>query len=120
MIIVFTGHRNKLCNAGHFAALSRQYPGAVWVCGGAVGFDSQVMEFAAQLQHACTVVPPDYQFGRAAPLIRNRAMVDTADLVIACHDGRATGGTTATMAYARKRGVPVTLWPALMLDTAPA
>ena len=35
---------------------------------------------------------------------RNRFMVDRSQLVIAVYDGRAGGGTTRTLAYARKTG----------------
>lgn len=36
--------------------------------------------------------------------VRNRYMVNQSSLVIAAHDGRRTGGTAATVGYARKLG----------------
>jgi len=38
---------------------------------------------------------------------RDRAMVDDADEVLAVWDGRETGGTAATVAYAKKQQKPV-------------
>jgi hypothetical protein len=40
---------------------------------------------------------------------RNRWLVDEHDAVIAVYDGRKTGGTYATLQYARKQGKPI-LW----------
>lgn len=41
---------------------------------------------------------------------RNRYMVDNADVVLACFDGKA-GGTEVTMDYAEKNEVPVMILP---------
>jgi len=38
---------------------------------------------------------------------RNRLLVNGAQLVIACYDGRPTGGTAYTVRYAARKGVPV-------------
>lgn len=38
---------------------------------------------------------------------RNRYMIDHSGACIACWDGRASGGTAATVRYAAQRGVPV-------------
>ncbi len=38
---------------------------------------------------------------------RNRALVDGAQLVITCYDGRPSGGTAFTVRYAAQKGVPV-------------
>lgn len=42
------------------------------------------------------------QYSKGCYMVRNRYMVDCSTLVIAVHDGRKTGGTAATIRYARK------------------
>lgn len=42
------------------------------------------------------------QYSRNCYMVRNRYMIDYSTLVIAVHDGRKTGGTAATIKYARK------------------
>jgi len=42
------------------------------------------------------------QYSKSCYMVRNRYMVDCSTLVIAVHDGRKTGGTAATIRYARK------------------
>ncbi len=39
--ISFTGHRDKQCDEADLSALWKEFPGAVWVTGGAIGFDRQ-------------------------------------------------------------------------------
>ncbi|NLS78827.1 MAG: DUF2493 domain-containing protein [Chloroflexi bacterium] len=92
------------------AALAAEFPGAVWVHGGAAGFDAQVARYAQAHDIPQLVIRPAYdQYGRAAPLIRDRQMVDLADLLVACYDGRPRGGTCYTVSYARRRGVETRL-----------
>ena len=43
------------------------------------------------------------QYSKSCFMVRNRYMIDSSTLVIAVHDGRKTGGTAATIRYARKR-----------------
>lgn len=42
-----------------------------------------------------------------APLIRNQAIVDRVDRMVACYDGRKKGGTLFTINYAHKVHKPV-------------
>ena len=114
MIIGFTGHRDRVCEESDLLAIEEQYPGAVWVHGGAIGFDSQVNRVAIALgkrELAGTIVikRPDYKrFGRyRAPLERNKEIVDMAEIIFACYDGRESGGTVQTMGYAESVGKTV-------------
>ena len=53
-----------------------------------------------------TVFLPQYErYGRAAPIIRNKAIVDHADRIIAFWDGTSTG-TLSVIKYAKKTGKP--------------
>lgn len=108
--IGFTGHRDRLSNPGSLRRLEERYPGATWVHGGAIGFDSQVDAIARELGkvegETLIVIRPDYKQYRptVAPLIRNRQIVDMSDFVVACFDGRKKGGTRQCTDYARDVG----------------
>lgn len=117
MRIVFTGHRDRVTVVESLQSVLTSYPGAVWVHGGATGFDQQVERFARAHGIVSDVVRPDYKSHhfKKAPLIRDEQMVNSCDLVIACYDGRGKGGTFHTIQYARKSGKPVAVVPAISL-----
>ena len=103
MKIGFTGHRNKMVSHEDLEKLMIIYPGSTWIHGGAVGFDQQVESFANKNKIQQIVHHPDYkQYGKAAPLIRNRKIVEDVDILIACWDGRKQGGTYYTINFASK------------------
>jgi hypothetical protein len=114
MKIVFTGHRDKIGAVEMLDAIAGLYEDAIWVHGGATGFDAQVSEYARTHHIGELVVRPDYkQFAaRVAPIMRNKAMLAQADLVVACYDGRKSGGTYLTISEARKLGIKVIILPA--------
>lgn len=109
MIIGFTGHRNKLCNEQSLLRIEERFPGATWVHGGADGFDTQVHEVGLRLGkvvgETLLVIRPDYKryHYSVAPLIRNQEIVDIAELMVACYDGRKKGGTYQCIGYAKNR-----------------
>lgn len=113
MVIGFTGHRNRSANKESLLRFELRYPGATWVHGGAEGFDTQVQETALELGkvlgETIIVIYPDYDAypPNVAPLKRNELIVDKAQLLIACYDGRKRGGTFYTINYARRQGIPV-------------
>jgi hypothetical protein len=110
--IGFTGHRNRTVDEAELTKIHARYPDAVWVHGGAVGFDSQVDAYAKAHGIKLLVYNPAYtKHGSQAPLIRNRLIVDMTDMLIACYDGRAGGGTVYTMTYAKQQGKPVVVIP---------
>lgn len=47
------------------------------------------------------------QYFRGCFMVRNHYMVNHSQRVIAVYDGRSSGGTAATVRYARANGVPV-------------
>ena len=50
---------------------------------------------------------PDYdKYGKAAPLVRDRLIVDNSDCVLAFWDGKSRG-TKYTLDYAREQGKPI-------------
>ena len=62
------------------------------ISGGAKGIDACAKEFAADNGIVLNEILPDYKkFGRAAPLIRNKQIVKTADKAIVFWDGKSKG-----------------------------
>lgn len=80
------------------------------VSGGAMGIDTLAEEYAKKHGLPIRVIRPNYSvFGKQAPLLRNRQIVECADLVIAVWDGHSPG-TAYTVDYAHEKGVPVQLY----------
>ena len=74
------------------------------VSGGAVGVDSCAAEYAKNKGLRLTVFLPEYeQYGRAAPIVRNKKIVDYSDKIIAFWDGKSKG-TQSVIKYAEKQG----------------
>jgi predicted Rossmann fold nucleotide-binding protein DprA/Smf involved in DNA uptake len=73
------------------------------ISGGAKGADGLAERLARELELPITVIKPDWaQFGRAAGPIRNREIVNAADIVIAFWDGKSKG-TKSALDYARQQ-----------------
>ena len=72
------------------------------VSGGAEGVDTCAAKYAREKGIKLTVFLPEYSlYGRGAPLVRNRKIVEYADKVIAFWDGKSKG-TLFTINYAKK------------------
>ena len=62
------------------------------ISGGARGVDSLAEQYADKNRISKLVLRPNYvKYGKAAPLIRNKQMVDIADKVIVFWDGITKG-----------------------------
>ncbi len=76
------------------------------VSGGALGVDTAAAEYARKNGLKLTEFLPQYDlYGRGAPIVRNRRIVDFADEVVAFWDGRSKG-TLSAIEYARKSQKP--------------
>ena len=76
------------------------------VSGGAVGADRCAAEYANKNGLKLTEFLPEYaRYGRLAPVIRNRKIVNYADKIIAFWDGNSNG-TLLVINYAKKVGKP--------------
>ena len=76
------------------------------VSGGAVGVDRFAAEYAKSHSLPLTEFLPDYQqYGRAAPIVRNKRIVDYADKVVVFWDG-SSRGSLSVIEYAEKVGKP--------------
>lgn len=76
------------------------------VSGGAKGVDTMVREYAKE--NGITIVEflPRYEiYGRGAPIIRNKEIVNYADKIIAFWDGKSNG-TMSVIKYAEKINRP--------------
>ena len=78
-----------------------------------VGF--RIIAHPSNLITKTAEIPHDEIHEKAAPKKRDRAMVDAAEILVACPGAREPvkgSGTWYTIAYARRRGVPVRfVWP---------
>ena len=74
------------------------------VSGGAAGIDTLAAEYAKRNGLKLTVFLPEYEkYGRAAPIVRNKQIVDYADKVVALWNG-SSKGTMSVIEYAEKIG----------------
>lgn len=79
------------------------------VSGGALGVDFCAAEYAKNKGLKLTEFLPQYnRYGRAAPIIRNKELVDYADKVIVFWNGRSKG-TLSVIEYATKIKKPFKL-----------
>ncbi len=79
------------------------------VSGGADGVDQCAAEYANNHGLKLTVFLPQYKlYGRAAPIVRNKEIVDYCDQVVAFWDG-CSKGTLSVIKYAKKIGKPCTI-----------
>ena len=76
------------------------------VSGGAVGADRCAAEYAKKNGLKLTEFLPEYAlYGRAAPIKRNKEIVDYADKVIVFWNG-SSKGSLSVIKYAEKTGKP--------------
>ncbi len=100
MKIAVIGSRNIVAaDIGKYAAGADEI-----VSGGAVGIDTCAEEYARANSLKFTVFLPEYErYGRAAPIVRNKQIVDYADKIFAFWDGKSKG-TLSVIKYAEKVG----------------
>lgn len=74
------------------------------VSGGAKGIDTCAAEYARKSSLKLTEFLPEYdKYGRAAPIVRNKTIVEYADFVLAFWDGKSKG-TLSVIKYCQKIG----------------
>ena len=76
------------------------------ISGGAIGVDTCAAEYAKRKGLKLTVFLPEYEkYGRAAPIVRNKEIVDHADMILIFWNG-SSKGTLSVIKYAQKTGKP--------------
>lgn len=79
------------------------------VSGGAMSVDRCAAQYARAHNLLLTEFLPEYQkYGRGAPIIRNKKIVDCADTVLAFWDG-SSRGTKSVIDYCQKQHKPCTV-----------
>ena len=74
------------------------------VSGGAIGVDTCAAQYARRQGLKLTEFLPEYKlYGRAAPILRNKPIVDYADKVLVFWNG-SSKGTLSVIRYAEKVG----------------
>lgn len=77
------------------------------VSGGARGIDTCAKEYASNKGIKLVEFLPNYElFGKSAPLIRNKQIVNYADYILAFWDGKSRG-TKFVIDYAEKNNKPL-------------
>ena len=77
------------------------------VSGGAAGVDACAAKFSKDMGIKLTEFLPEYKkYGRRAPIVRNKQIVDYADKVIAFWDG-SSRGTLSVIKYAKEQSKPI-------------
>ena len=104
MKLAIIGSRN--CPPIDIEAHLKSMPDTI-VSGGAKGADTYAREFAQKHNLNLIEFLPDYdKYGRKAPLVRNKLIVEECDCVLAFWDGKSRG-TKFTIDYANEKGKPV-------------
>jgi predicted Rossmann fold nucleotide-binding protein DprA/Smf involved in DNA uptake len=105
MKIAIIGSRNiTVSNIGEYVKGCTEI-----VSGGAKGVDACAAKYASNNGLTLTIFTPEYErYGRAAPILRNKKIVDYADKVIAFWDG-SSKGTLSVISYAKKVGKDCTV-----------
>ena len=79
------------------------------ISGGAKGVDTLAEKYADKHKLSKLILRPNYaRYGKAAPILRNREMVDLADKVIIVWNGTSRG-TNQTLDYAKSTEKDVSL-----------
>ncbi len=104
MKLAIIGSRN--CPPIDIEAQLKYIPDTI-VSGGARGADTYAREFAQK--HNLTLIEflPEYdKYGKGAPLVRNKLIIDNCDCVLAFWDGKSRG-TKFTLDYAKEKNKPI-------------
>lgn len=97
---------SRSCPAIDIASHLKYIPDTI-ISGGARGADTYARLFAKE--HNLTLIEylPEYdKYGKQAPLIRNKQIVEACDCLIAFWDGNSRG-TKFTLDYAKECGKPI-------------
>lgn len=107
MKLAIVGSRTieKLCLEGYIPPET-----TLIISGGANGVDRIGEEYADAHKLSKLIIRPEYKkYGRGAPIIRNKVIVDAADEVLVFWDG-VSKGTKSVIDYAKKQKKPIRVY----------
>lgn len=94
---------SRTCPEVNIASYIEINPEAI-ISGGAKGADTYARKYAIEKGIPLIEYLPDYKtYGRIAPIIRNRQIIDACDSVLAFWDGKSHG-TKRAIDYAKSQG----------------
>lgn len=110
MKIAIIGSRNLSLTIDQVYNEVRKFRPTMIVSGGARGIDTiaKSMAYAHNIQ-MIEFLPNYKEYGKSAPFVRNRQIVENSDVVVGFWDGQSKG-TKYTLDYARKRGKKVIIF----------
>ena len=114
MIVAITGTR-KFKDFNRFCKELNAFSPSALVSGGARGTDTLAEQYAKKYNIPITVflprfkTDPNIKYHPGWYAVRNRSIVNAADIVIAFWDGNSKG-TLQTITYAKKTGRPFTIF----------
>ncbi len=110
MKLAVVGSRS-ISNASIINQILDQYTFDTVVSGGAKGVDSLAEAYGVNNNmNPAIVFRPDYKtYGRSAPFVRNKLIIEAADFVVSIWDGISTG-THDSMKHANKLQIPMDVW----------
>lgn len=74
------------------------------ISGGAAGADTLAEKYSSEMNIPIEVIKPDWsKYGRGAGIVRNKEIVNNADIVFAFWDGTSKG-TKSSINFAKKAG----------------
>lgn len=77
------------------------------ISGGAKGADSLAATYAVQHQLPLAIFRPDWKtYGKGAGIVRNRQIMEVAEMVVAFWDGTSKG-TANSLKLAKSKGIPI-------------
>ena len=77
------------------------------ITGGARGADSLAEIYAGQYGLPIVVLKPDWEkYGQGAGVVRNRQIIDAAEMVVAFWD-EVSRGTASSLKLAKAKGIPI-------------
>jgi len=104
MKVGIIGSRKLSVDVQEMYFLLKDFPMDLIISGGAIGIDSIARSLAEDYMIEYREYLPNYSlYGKRATFIRNRAIVENSDLLIAFWDGESKG-TKYTLNYAKKLG----------------
>jgi hypothetical protein len=110
MVVAVVGSRG-FRNYAFLEDMLRSFPISRIVSGGAKGADSMAEKYAQERSKPVVIYRPEYsKYGKNAPLVRNKAIIDASDICVAFWDGKSRG-TKHAISMAKKAGKELHIFP---------